>query len=112
MAKNGVERKLREGIGQKIGSGDFHFAPYSDRAAESTGSSDYSYWGSTVKMFLKNRLAFTLPAQYLPALQAQWPEAVVIGRAVAGQGVQLLDGAGRRLDPPSAGYQHFGSRGD
>ncbi|BCR23203.1 thiamine-phosphate kinase [Aquipseudomonas alcaligenes] len=58
------------------------------------------------------RLAFTLPAQYLPALQAQWPEAVVIGRAVAGLGVQLLDGAGRRLDPPSAGYQHFGSRGD
>ncbi|MDC7823552.1 thiamine-phosphate kinase [Pseudomonas sp. BLCC-B13] len=58
------------------------------------------------------RLAFTLPAQYLPALQAQWPEVVVIGRAVAGQGVQLLDGAGRRLDPPSAGYQHFGSRGD
>lgn len=58
------------------------------------------------------RLAFTLPAQYLPALQAQWPEAVVIGRALAGQGVQLLDGAGRRLDPPSAGYQHFGSRGD
>lgn len=58
------------------------------------------------------RLAFTLPSQYLPALQAQWPEAVVIGRAVAGQGVQLLDGAGRRLDPPSAGYQHFGSRGD
>ena len=58
------------------------------------------------------RLAFTLPAQYLPALQAQWPEAVVIGRAVAGQGVQLLDGAGCRLDPPSAGYQHFGSRGD
>jgi len=58
------------------------------------------------------RLAFTLPAQYLSALQAQWPEATVIGRAVAGQGVQLLDGAGRRLDPPSAGYQHFGSRGD
>ncbi|SIS03723.1 thiamine-phosphate kinase [Aquipseudomonas alcaligenes] len=58
------------------------------------------------------RLAFTLPAQYLSALQAQWPEAVVIGRAVAGQGVQLLDGAGLRLDPPSAGYQHFGSRGD
>lgn len=58
------------------------------------------------------RLAFTLPAQWLPALQAQWPEAVVIGRAVSGQGVQLLDGAGRRLEPPRAGYQHFGSRGD
>ena len=53
------------------------------------------------------RLAFTLAAEHLPALQAQWPEAVVIGRVVAGQGVQLLDGQGRLLEPPRAGYQHF-----
>lgn len=53
------------------------------------------------------RLAFTLPGELLPALRAQWPEAVVIGRVVAGQGVQLLDGEGRRLEPPRAGYQHF-----
>jgi len=58
------------------------------------------------------RLAFTLPAELLPELQAPWPEAAVIGRVLAGQGVQLLDGAGRRLEPPRAGYQHFGSRGD
>ncbi|MDD0844400.1 thiamine-phosphate kinase [Pseudomonas sp. Gutcm_11s] len=54
------------------------------------------------------RLAFTLPAELLPALRAQWPEAVVIGRVAAGQGVQLLDGAGQRVEPPRAGYQHFG----
>ncbi|MFG0381239.1 thiamine-phosphate kinase [Pseudomonas sp. zbq_18] len=54
------------------------------------------------------RLAFTLPAELLPSLQAQWPETVVIGRAVAGQGVHLLDGQGRSVELPRAGYQHFG----
>ena len=58
------------------------------------------------------RLAFTLPPELLSALQAQWPEAVVIGRAMAGQGVQLIDGQGRHIEPPRAGYQHFGSSGD
>ncbi|MDG9925103.1 MULTISPECIES: thiamine-phosphate kinase [unclassified Pseudomonas] len=58
------------------------------------------------------RLAFTLPPELLPALQAQWPEAVVIGRALAGQGVRLIDGQGRPIEPPRAGYQHFGSSGD
>jgi thiamine-monophosphate kinase len=53
------------------------------------------------------RLAFTLPPELLPAVRAQWPEAVAIGRVVAGQGVQLLDGQGRRLEPPRVGYQHF-----
>lgn len=54
------------------------------------------------------RLAFTLPPELLPSLRAQWPEASAIGRVRAGQGVQLLDGQGRRLEPPRAGYQHFG----
>lgn len=53
-------------------------------------------------------LAFTLPPELLPALRAQWPNAVVIGQVQAGQGVQLLDGQGRRIEPPRAGYQHFG----
>ncbi len=56
MALNSIEQKLHQGIGSR----EFDFAPYSDRAAEKTGSSDYSYWGSTVKMFLKNRLATSL----------------------------------------------------
>ena len=57
------------------------------------------------------RLAFTLAEEFLPALQAQWPEAALIGRVVAGQGVQLLDGAGRRLELPRTGYQHFAALG-
>jgi thiamine-monophosphate kinase len=36
----------------------------------------------------------------------------VIGRVVAGQGVQLLDEQGRVITPPQRGYQHFGSSGD
>ena len=60
MAATGMEQRLHRGIEVAGGAGDFDFAPYSDRAAESTGSSDYSYWGSTLKMFLKNRLAFSL----------------------------------------------------
>ncbi|MGL4317404.1 MAG: thiamine-phosphate kinase [Pseudomonas sp.] len=57
-------------------------------------------------------LAFTLPAEYLPAVQAAWPATTVIGRALPGAGVQLLDAAGRIVNPPRAGYQHFGSAGD
>lgn len=58
------------------------------------------------------RLVFTLPPELLPALRAQWPEAGVIGRALVGQGVQVIDGQGHRIEPPRAGYQHFGSSGD
>ena len=36
----------------------------------------------------------------------------VIGRVVAGQGVQLLDEQGRVITPPQRGYQHFRSSGD
>ncbi|MDP3845198.1 MAG: thiamine-phosphate kinase [Pseudomonas sp.] len=57
-------------------------------------------------------LAFTLPAAHLPALQAAgWP-IVVIGQALAGAGVQLLDAQGIAIKPPARGYQHFGSAGD
>ncbi|MDH0897626.1 MULTISPECIES: thiamine-phosphate kinase [unclassified Pseudomonas] len=58
------------------------------------------------------RLAFTLPPELLPGLQAQWPEAAVIGRARPGQGVSLVNGQGRHHEPSRTGYQHFGSRGD
>lgn len=57
-------------------------------------------------------LAFTLPAEHLSAVQAAWPQTTVIGRVAAGQGVHLLDAAGHAINPPRAGYQHFGSSGD
>lgn len=53
------------------------------------------------------RLAFTLPPALLADLQADWPEVRAIGRVLAGNGVQLLDGAGRLVAPPHSGYQHF-----
>ncbi|WP_028629203.1 thiamine-phosphate kinase [Metapseudomonas resinovorans] len=58
------------------------------------------------------RLAFTLPASELDAVQADWPDVAVIGRVDAGQGVHLLDAAGVEVKPPALGYQHFGSQGD
>ena len=58
------------------------------------------------------RLAFTLPAVHLPALQAAgWPVSV-IGRVVVGEGVQLLDSQGATLHPRAYGYQHFGNSSD
>lgn len=57
-------------------------------------------------------LLFTLPAAHLPALQAAgWP-IVVIGQALAGDGVQLVDERGARLNPGLRGYQHFGNSSD
>ncbi len=56
----------------------FERAEYNERSAEITGYSNYSYWRSTVRMFLKNRaalfmlilivvlLAFTMIQPYLP----------------------------------------------
>lgn len=38
----------------------FTFAEYDEKAAESVGYSNYSYWRSTIQVFLKNKLAVTL----------------------------------------------------
>lgn len=38
----------------------FTFAEYDEEAAERIGYSNYSYWGSTVRVFLKNKVALTL----------------------------------------------------
>jgi len=52
-------------------------------------------------------LAFTLPANELPALlTAGWP-VHVIGRVAAGEGVQLLAADGRAITLASQGYNHF-----
>lgn len=38
----------------------FEFAVYDESSAQKTGYSNYSYWGSTVQAFLRNKLAVTL----------------------------------------------------
>ena len=53
------------------------------------------------------RLAFTLPASELAALQAEFPEVAVIGRVEAGEGVHLYE-QGSELALAARGYQHFG----
>ncbi len=58
------------------------------------------------------RLAFTLPTEHLGPLLAHWPTVTVIGRVMAGQGVQLLDSQGCCIELPQTGYQHFGGHGD
>ncbi|MDX1299075.1 MAG: thiamine-phosphate kinase [Pseudomonas sp.] len=58
------------------------------------------------------RLAFTLPAHYLPGLQQAGLPVWVIGRVAPGQGVTLLDPQGQPVKPSQSGYQHFGSARD
>lgn len=38
----------------------FEFATFDESAGERTGYSNYSYWGSTLRVFLKNRIALVL----------------------------------------------------
>lgn len=92
MAERGSERKLREGIEAVTGSDSFQFAPYSESAAERTGYSHYSYWGSTIRVFMRNRLAtsllvmlvvlvlFTIIQPYLPG---QYPATKVIDHPIS-----------------------------
>ena len=52
-------------------------------------------------------LAFTLPAGELSSLlQEGWP-VHVIGRAAAGEGVELFDGDGNAVTSDARGYNHF-----
>ena len=81
------EKKAEEGLKNKIdelsASGMtteelFSFAEYNEEEAERTGYSDYSYWGSTVRLFFKNKgavvmliimigiILFTFIQPYLP----------------------------------------------
>ncbi|WP_217476264.1 thiamine-phosphate kinase [Stutzerimonas stutzeri] len=52
-------------------------------------------------------LAFTLPAEHLPSLREEGWSVHVIGRAVAGVGVQLLDAEGNAISTGDPGYNHF-----
>lgn len=53
-----AEAKIREEAERIKGISDeelFSFAGYNEEEAEKTGYSNYSYWGSTVRMFFKNK---------------------------------------------------------
>ncbi|HCO48356.1 MAG TPA: ABC transporter permease, partial [Spirochaetaceae bacterium] len=46
-----MSRKLPDAIDPGL----FEFAAFDENASERIGYSDYSYWRSTMKVFLKNR---------------------------------------------------------
>lgn len=92
--ENAAEEKIRKEVDKAAGYSDedlFSFAEYDEEEAEKTGYSNYSYWGSTVRMFFKNKgavavlfvmlaiLLFTfiqphLPGQFDPNLVNSDPE--------------------------------------
>lgn len=89
-----AEERIREEVDKAAGYSEedlFSFAEYDEEEAEKTGYSNYSYWGSTVRMFFKNKgavavlfvmlaiLLFTfiqphLPGQFDPNLVNSDPE--------------------------------------
>ncbi len=74
MSSHETTRNVQIGNEEEL----FTFAQYDPEAAERIGYSDYSYWGSTLKIFLKNKTAifllvlmmsliiFTIIQPYLP----------------------------------------------
>ena len=53
-----TEEKIAEETEKLAGISDkelFSFARYDEKEAEKTGYSNYSYWGSTIRMFFKNK---------------------------------------------------------
>ncbi len=60
--KQTLENSVQKAVAERIEAEDAMFvaAPYDDAAAERTGYSNYSYWGSTFRVFLKNKVAVGL----------------------------------------------------
>ncbi len=90
---NRHEKELQRAVEDRLRREDFGFAQYSDQGAERTGFSDYAYWGSTVKVFLKNRTAagllIVLTALVLftfvqPLLPLQWESTRIINHPIGG----------------------------
>ena len=90
----GVKDTLSEPIEKSL----LEFASYDSEAAEKTGYSNYSYWGSTFRAFLKNKVAmgllivlavllvFTIIQPYLPS---QFESNLVINHPVTG--IQMMN---------------------
>ena len=55
--KDSMSKKLENGISD---ADLFKRATLDNAAAERTGYSDYSYWGSTLRVFRKNRVAMLM----------------------------------------------------
>ena len=89
---------VKESIAQPVEKSLLEFASYDSAAAEKTGYSNYSYWGSTFRCFLKNKVAmgllillgtlllFTVIQPYLPG---QFESNLVIDHPITG--IQMMN---------------------
>ena len=89
---------IKDTMSEPIEKSLLEFASYDSEAAEKTGYSNYSYWGSTFRAFLKNKVAmgllivlavllvFTIIQPYLPS---QFESNLVINHPVTG--IQMMN---------------------
>ncbi len=84
---------IKDHVSKPLENSMFEFAAYDSAAAEKAGYSNYSYWGSTFRCFLKNRVAMALLillATLLiftciqPALPGQYKANLVIDHPITG----------------------------
>lgn len=90
---------IKEQISAKLEKNNgFEFASYDSAAAEKAGYSNYSYWGSTFRCFLKNKVALallTVLAMLLiftciqPYLPGQYEATMVIDHPISG--IQMMN---------------------
>lgn len=59
-AEANAEAKVKKLAGEMSEEELFSFAEYDPEEAERTGYSNYSYWGSTVRVFFKNKIAVVM----------------------------------------------------
>ena len=55
--KDQISMPLEQAVTRTVQDGDFETAPYNPDEGERGGYSNYSYWGSTFRSFLKRRVA-------------------------------------------------------
>ena len=58
--KDRLAEPLEQAVTRKVQDSDFVLASYDAAESERTGYSNYSYWGSTFRCFLKNKVAIGL----------------------------------------------------
>ena len=89
-----VEARMSDSLRERMqaaAKAPFAFAQYHPGEGEMIGYSDYSYWGSTFRAFLKNRVALTLFCVLLalllftfiqPILPGQYPANLIINHPI------------------------------
>ena len=89
-----VEARMSDSLRERMqaaAKAPFTFAQYHPGEGEMIGYSDYSYWGSTFRAFLKNRVALTLFCVLLalllftfiqPTLPGQYPANLIINHPI------------------------------